>query len=112
VSETFAVFVIAPVPGVTEEATFTRREIVPATSPVAAVDPELPELHDTVPLAFAHAHPVPEAETKPSPVGSTSLTVIGSAAGSGPLFVTTIEYMPFAPETKAVPFVFAIDRSA
>jgi hypothetical protein len=89
-SETDAVFVIAVGPGVTDEARFTTREIVPPTAPLAALVPELPKLHETVPLVFEHVHPVPDAETKLSPVGSTSVTVTGSAVASGPLFITVI----------------------
>jgi hypothetical protein len=91
-SETEAVFVIVPV---RDEAMFTVRAIAPPTVPLVSPAPELPKLQVTIALEepdpSLQLQPLPLAETKLSPVGSVSLTVIGSAAGSGPMFVTEIE---------------------
>src|SRR5437867_3991775 len=43
--------------------------------------------HETVPDAFAHVQPVPEALTKETPAGSTSC-ITTDVAGSGPSLLT------------------------
>ena len=68
------------------------------------------QVTDTLPV-FAHAQPVPVADTNVTPAGRVSVTDRFTAS-DGPAFATVSEYATDPPATTDAGPVFAIDRSA
>jgi hypothetical protein len=95
--------------GTAVEATETVSVIALAEVP-AAIEAEL--VHVTVGAAKAQLQPAPLAETKPSPGGRLSVTVIVPLVASEPgAFETVMVYAPLVPTVKLPACVFAITRS-
>src|SRR5579864_3381089 len=57
-------------------------------------------------------HPAPPSAMKCSPLGRSSMTVIGAAASLGPRLLTATLYVEFCPETNAPVSVLTMRRSA
>ena len=71
----------------------------------------LPGQVDAPAPAAEQLHPVPVAETKPSPVGRLSVTVSPPVVAAVPTFVTLSVYTPFCPTVKLPVWLFAIATS-